>query len=150
MPLIYSLVARGSVILAEYSSYHGNFNTLAEDCLQKMKAADSRFSLVCDRHTFNFMKVEDFVFLVVADEAFGRQIPYAFLDRISEEFMANHAKQGKTAAAHSMDRAFGPKLKQHMVGCQSNHNRPNLWAPRAALESSCRIHQQTLWCRSTA
>jgi hypothetical protein len=49
------------------------------------------------------------------DEAFGRQIPFAFLERVSDEFIAGFASKGKTAAPHSMDRSFGAKLKQHMV-----------------------------------
>lgn len=54
---------------------------------------------------------------MVADEAFGRQVPFAYLERVSEDFLNSHAAQLKTAAAapHSLDRAFGPKLKQHMV-----------------------------------
>lgn len=49
------------------------------------------------------------------DEAFGRQIPFAFLDRVSEDFMTGFANKGKSAAPHSLDRSFGAKLKQHMV-----------------------------------
>jgi hypothetical protein len=152
MPLIYSLVARGVAILAEYTSYHGNFNALAEDCLQKMKATE-RFSLVCDKHTFNFLRVEDFIFLVVADEAFGRQIPYAFLDRVSEEFMAKHAKQGKTAGAHSLDRVFGPKLKQHMVclaGQQACRNLRTSSELANCSEYGVNSLSAINWCRNTA
>ena len=53
--------------------------------------------------------------MVVADEAFGRQIPFAFLERVSEDFLNSHATKAKAAAPHSLDRSFGPKLKQHMV-----------------------------------
>jgi hypothetical protein len=58
------------------------------------------------------------------DEAFGRQIPFAFLERVSDEFMASFASKGKTAAPHSMDRLVGAKLKQHMVGGQVMYRRP--------------------------
>lgn len=74
-------------------------------------------TITCDKHTFNFLRKEGFTFLVVADEAYGRQIPFAFLERVSEDFLNTHATKAKAAApaAHSMDRTFGPKLKQHMV-----------------------------------
>jgi hypothetical protein len=131
-------------------------------------AEQSKLTIACDKHTFNFTRREQYVFLVVAvskainaiqlfnatacitslsgasrrsttvcdssrgsscatdhnmlhyhkclqDEAFGRQIPFAFLERMSDEFIAGFASKGKTAAPHSMDRSFGAKLKQHMV-----------------------------------
>lgn len=78
-------------------------------------AGQDRLTITCDKHTFNFLRKEGFTFLVVADEAFGRQIPFAFLERVSEDFLNQHATKGRTAAPHSLDRAFGPKLKQHMV-----------------------------------
>jgi hypothetical protein len=74
-------------------------------------------TITCDKHTFNFLRKEGFTFLVVADEAYGRQIPFALLERVSEDFLNTRATKAKAAAPapHSMDRTFGPKLKQHMV-----------------------------------
>lgn len=75
-------------------------------------------TITCDKHTFNFMRKEGFTFLVAADDAYGRQIPFAFLERVSEDFLNTQAAKAKATAAaapHSLDRVFGPKLKQHMV-----------------------------------
>lgn len=79
-------------------------------------ADQQKLTITCDKHTFNFLRRDEFVFLVVADEAFGRQIPFAFLDRISEDFASKYTSKGKTAGAHGLDRTVGPMLKQHMVG----------------------------------
>jgi hypothetical protein len=46
-------------------------------------------------------------YLVVADEAYGRQIPFAFLERVRDEFEEKFSEKGQTAAAHSLDRSFG-------------------------------------------
>lgn len=46
-------------------------------------------------------------YLVVADEAYGRQVPFAFLDRVKEEFEEKYAEKGRLAPAHSLDRTFG-------------------------------------------
>ena len=43
----------------------------------------------CDRHTFNYLAHAGFVFLAVADQEFGRQVPFAFLERVRDDFMAN-------------------------------------------------------------
>lgn len=80
-------------------------------------------TITCDKHTFNFLQKEGFTFLVVADEAYGRQIPFAFLERVSEDFLASHATRAKAAAPHSLDRTFGPRIKQHMVRVGKNSKR---------------------------
>ncbi|KAL5997029.1 hypothetical protein ACLOJK_007955 [Asimina triloba] len=56
--LIYSFVARGTVILAEYTEFTGNFTSIAAQCLQKLPASNNKFTYNCDSHTFNYL-VED-------------------------------------------------------------------------------------------
>lgn len=152
MPLIYSFVARDTTVLAEYTPYSGNFNTVAIECLQRLNNPESKFTIACDRHTFNFLVHNGFsespnarvlevplpwawlsrggachvglpavatwerlpaparppaAYLVVADEEYGRQVPFAFLERVRDEFEEKFAEKGRTAAAHSMDRTFG-------------------------------------------
>ncbi|KAK1413682.1 hypothetical protein QVD17_35458 [Tagetes erecta] len=53
--LIYSFVARGTVIIAEYTEFKGNFTTVASQCLQKLPANNNRFTYNCDGHTFNYL-----------------------------------------------------------------------------------------------
>lgn len=120
MPLIYSFVARDTVILAEYTSYSGNFNTVAIECLQNIKNMDQKFTIVADKHTFNFLVSDGYTFLVVADEAYGRQIPFAYLERVRDEFKAQFGEKGRTANAHTLDRSFGPKLKAAMEYCMEH------------------------------
>lgn len=162
MPIIYSFVARDTTILAEYTTYTGNFTTVAIECLQNVTNPENgKFTITCDRHTFNFLVANGFgtprvcsampvaplparapaaprpgnkplprqpstqlpaspspqimtrclsplaAFLAVADEAYGRQIPFAFLERVKEEFEGKWAASAATAAARSLDRQFG-------------------------------------------
>uniref|UniRef100_A0A7R9TUL6 Uncharacterized protein n=1 Tax=Micromonas pusilla TaxID=38833 RepID=A0A7R9TUL6_MICPS len=123
MPLIYSFVARGATVLAEYTAHTGNFATVAAETLPKILdklSAQSKFTLVADHHTFNYLADDGYVFLVVADEEFGRQVPFACLERVKEEFKGTFADRAKDAIAHSLDRSFGPKLKEHMDYCTAN------------------------------
>lgn len=53
--LIYSFVSKGTVVLAEHTSYSGNFSTIAIQCLQKLPASSSKYTYSCDGHTFNFL-----------------------------------------------------------------------------------------------
>jgi vesicle-associated membrane protein 72 len=117
--LIYSFVARGTVVLADYTPFSGNFSTIAVQCLQKLPANNNnKFTYTCDRHTFNYLVEDEFTYLIVADEEVGRQIPFAFLDRVKDDFKRRY--QGGKAVltvAHSLDSEFGPRLKEHMDYC---------------------------------
>lgn len=55
---IYSFVARGTMILAEYTEFTGNFPAIAAQCLQRLPSSNDKFTYNCDHHTFNFL-VED-------------------------------------------------------------------------------------------
>ncbi|KAG4924873.1 hypothetical protein AAZX31_18G156500 [Glycine max] len=116
--LIYSFVARGTVILAEYTEFTGNFTSVAAQCLQKLPSSNNKFTYNCDGHTFNYLVDNGFTYCVVAVESAGRQIPIAFLERIKEDFTKKYAGgKAATAAAHSLNREFGPKLKEEMQYC---------------------------------
>ncbi|OAY77255.1 putative vesicle-associated membrane protein 726 [Ananas comosus] len=116
--LIYSFVARGTVILAEYTEFKGNFTAIASQCLQKLPASNNRFTYNCDGHTFNYLVENGFTYCVVAVESAGRQIPIAFLDRVKEEFTKKYGGgKAATATEKSLNREYGSKLKEHMQYC---------------------------------
>ncbi|RZB89468.1 Vesicle-associated membrane protein 727 isoform E [Glycine soja] len=138
--LIYSFVAKGTVVLAEHTQYTGNFSTIAVQCLQKLPSNSSKYTYSCDGHTFNFLLDNGFVFLVVADESIGRSVPFVFLERVKDDFMKRYGASIKNDGAHpladdeddddlfedrfsiayNLDREFGPALKEHMQYCM-NH-----------------------------
>ncbi|KAK4725902.1 hypothetical protein R3W88_030819 [Solanum pinnatisectum] len=116
--LIYSFVARGTIILVEYSEFTGNFSSIATHCLQKLPPSSNKFSYNCDDHTFNFLSDNGFTYCVVATESAGREIPLAFLDRVKNDFSKKYAGgKAATASAKSLNREFGSKLKEHMKYC---------------------------------
>lgn len=122
MPLIYSFVARGTTVLADYTSYTGNFSVVAIQALEKGgQGANTKFTYSCDGHTFNYLTSNGYTFLAVADEAFGRQIPFAFLEKVRQEWFDKWAaEKGPGAVAHSLDRTFGPRLKHWMDYCEAH------------------------------
>ncbi|KAJ8490676.1 hypothetical protein OPV22_012397 [Ensete ventricosum] len=136
-PLIYSFVAKGTVVLAEHTTFSGNFSTIAVQCLQNLPRNSNKFTYSCDGHTFNFLLDKEFVFLVVADEAVGRSVPFVFLERVKEDFMQRYGAsidgggphpladededddlfEDRFSIAYNLDREFGPSLKEHMQYC---------------------------------
>ncbi|CAN1242659.1 Putative vesicle-associated membrane protein 726 [Linum perenne] len=117
--LIYSFVARGTIILADYTQFNGNFTTIAAQCLQKLPSTSNKFTYNCDGHTFNYLVDNGFTFCLVAVESAGRQVPLACLERIKDEFNKKYKGGGKaqTAKPNGLKREFGSKLKEQMQYC---------------------------------
>ncbi|KAL4642916.1 hypothetical protein ACB092_02G054100 [Castanea dentata] len=112
---IYSFVSRGTVILAEYTEFTGNFPAIAAQCLQKVLASNSKFIYNCDGHTFNFLVEDGYAYCVVAKESVGKQIPIAFLERVKVDFKKRYGGgKADTAMAKSLNKEFGPIMKEHM------------------------------------
>ncbi|KAI8473373.1 MAG: R-SNARE protein, VAMP72-family [Monoraphidium minutum] len=115
--LIFALVARrDGTVLAEHQASKGNVSEVASRCLQHaISSPDARLTITVDRHTFNFYKPsDDWIYLSVADEAFGRQIPFHYNERIAEAWQRDFAARAARAAPRSFSRSFGPRLKEQM------------------------------------
>ncbi|KAL7184912.1 hypothetical protein ACSBR2_026958 [Camellia fascicularis] len=141
--LIYSFVAKGNVVLAEHTSFSGNFSTIAVQCLQKLPSNSSKYTYSCDGYTFNFLIDNGFVFLLVVDESVGRGVPFVFLERVKDDFKQRYAGiigndvphpladdedddddlfEDRFSIAYYLDREFGPRLKDHMQYCMNHPN----------------------------
>lgn len=116
--MIYAFVARGSDILADYTNFNGNFDSIAFQCLQKLPASNSKFTYNCDGHTFNYLVDKGFTYCVVAEESAGRQVPIACLERIKDDFVLKYGGEKASAApSNSLKKEFGPRLRDHMQYC---------------------------------
>ena len=56
--IIYSLVARGTCVLAEFTTTSGNFTTVTRRILEKLPTEDSKMSYVYDSHVRCHVAVE--------------------------------------------------------------------------------------------
>ncbi|KAH9603636.1 hypothetical protein KSS87_012451 [Heliosperma pusillum] len=65
-------------------------------------------------------------YCVVAVESVGRQIPMAFLERVKDDFNKRYGGgKAATAVAKSLNKEFGPKLKEHMQYCVDHPDEMN-------------------------
>jgi len=122
MPLIYTLVAKGTTVLAEYSlpSVSGNFTMVTRRILEKIPPQNAKMSYMYDRHIFHYIVDDGLVFLTMADEAFGRRLPFTFLEDIRTRFRATYGDRGRTAMAGAMNEDFGRVLQVQMEYYSNN------------------------------
>jgi len=123
MPIIYGVVSRGTTVLAEYSTARGNFDQVARRILEKIPTqANSKMSYVYERHIFHYLVDDTIIFLCMADEEFGRRVPFAFLEDLKDRFKSTYAERGKTALAYAMNEDFSRVMKSVMEYYSFNPN----------------------------
>ncbi|KAF9541980.1 hypothetical protein EC957_002540 [Mortierella hygrophila] len=98
MSIIYALVARGTIILAEYTNSSGNFTTVTEAILEKIPPNNSKLTYVYDRYLFHYICHDGLTYMCMADDTFGRRIPFAFLQDIKTRFLTQYARERAMSA----------------------------------------------------
>lgn len=89
MPIIYSLVAQGTAVICEHThpNHQGNFSQITRKILEKIhNQGDSKVTYLMEGHTFNFRICGNYIFMCMADEDFGRNMPFVYLKELSDEF----------------------------------------------------------------
>ncbi|KAE8720808.1 VAMP714 protein [Hibiscus syriacus] len=115
MAILYALVARGTVVLAEFSAVTGNTGAVARRILDKLpEEADSRLCLSQDRYIFHILRSDGLTFLCMANDTFGRRVPFSYLEDIHMRFMKNYGKVAHYAPAYAMNDEFSRVLHQQM------------------------------------
>ncbi|KAJ2078541.1 hypothetical protein H4R24_004400 [Coemansia sp. RSA 988] len=112
--IIYALVARGPVALAEHSSTTGSFQQVTQAILEKIPPNDSKLTYVYDRYLFHYISEKGIVYLCIADDKFGRRIPFAFLQDMTERFAAAFSSSEIEAAPEYGLNSFARTIARQM------------------------------------
>lgn len=74
MAILYAVVARGTVVLAEFAAVTGNTGAVSRRILEKLpNDAKSRMCFSQDRYIFHVLKADGFTFLCMANDTFGSE-----------------------------------------------------------------------------
>jgi vesicle-associated membrane protein 7 len=114
MPVLYALVSRGSVVLAEHAATSGNFVMVSRRILEKIPGQNGKMSYEYDKHVFHYIVEDEITYLCMTDAEFARRLAFAFLDDIKGRFKKTYADRAKSALAFAMNDDFGRVLKKQM------------------------------------
>ncbi|KAJ7965334.1 phytolongin Phyl2.1-like [Quillaja saponaria] len=95
--IFYACIAKGTTILAEYTSREPNIEGLAQQCLEKTPKNHSVFSHTVKQRTYLFLMGDPFVYFLIFDEKMEKLDGLWFLDRIKyaiEEMMESRSMKG--------------------------------------------------------
>ncbi|CAH9072664.1 unnamed protein product [Cuscuta europaea] len=127
MAILYGLVARGTTVLAEFSAVTGNTGAVARRIMEKLSGtAESRLCFSQDRYIFHILRSDGLTFLCMANDTFGRRIPFSYLEDIHMRFMKNYGRIASLAPAYAMNDEFSRVLHQQMEFFSRNHSADTL------------------------
>lgn len=115
MAILYAVVGRGTVVLAEFSAVTGNTGAVARRIMEKVGAeGETRLCFSQDRFIFHILRADGLTFMCMASDTFGRRIPFSYLEDIHMRFMKNYGRVASEAPAYAMNDEFSRVLHHQM------------------------------------
>ena len=121
--ILYALVSRGNVILAEETlgkkskrGISGNFATVASKLLSKFPQSDGKNSYKYDEeHEFHLYSSDGLFYLCLAEQGVQLRIAYSLLASLQEKFLSHYGERWQRANAYAMSdfsRVINGELKR--------------------------------------
>jgi len=138
--VIYALVARGDVVLAEYTDRTGNFEQVTRQLLNRIPKENKIMSYVYpkEKYVFHYIVEDGITYLCMADEGFGRSVPFKFLEDMKNRFRSSFGDRARTAHAYAFNADFQGIIRKLM----EQANDPRNTAYRSADRKMNEIHEE--------
>jgi vesicle-associated membrane protein 7 len=116
MSLIHALVAQGRTILAEHQGDARDFSQATQTILSKIPPNDSKLTYVWEQYLFHYVSEGGYTYLVMADDAAGRRMPFAFLADLQRKFLSHGSSSSGSSStpAYGLQGTFGPEIGKLM------------------------------------
>jgi len=115
MAIVYALVSRQKTVLAEYTATSGNFPTVTRMLLAKIPTSDGKMTYVYDDYVFHYVVESGICYLCMSDEKNKHRGPYAFLQDVRENFLAQYGIEAALKAiAFSFNEEFSKTIRERM------------------------------------
>lgn len=138
MGVLYALVARGTVVLAEFTGTTTNASTIAKQILEKIPGNnDTHVSYSQDRYIFHVKRTDGLTVLCMADDTAGRRIPFAFLEEIHQRFVRTYGRAVLSAQAYGMNDEFSRVLSQQMEYYSNDPNADRINRLKGEMSQVC-------------
>ncbi|GBO07806.1 Vesicle-associated membrane protein 7, partial [Araneus ventricosus] len=82
MPILYSVVAHGSTVLAKYARCAGNFSEVTEQILSKISPEQPKLTYSHGSYLFHYILEDEIIYLCITDDDFDRSHAFSFLNEI--------------------------------------------------------------------
>ncbi|XP_049959318.1 vesicle-associated membrane protein 7 [Schistocerca serialis cubense] len=114
MSILYSVVARGTTVLAKYAACAGNFAEVTEKILAKISPENHKLTYSHDAYLFHYICEDRIIYMCITDDEFERIRAFQFLAEIKQRFQLTYGARASTALAYGMNNEFAPVLANEM------------------------------------
>ena len=74
MPLLYSVVSRGTTVLARFANFAGNFSEVTEQVLAQIGHDDSKMTYSHGSYLFHYISEDRIIYLCISDDVYKTAI----------------------------------------------------------------------------
>lgn len=83
MPILYSVVARGTTILAKYASCTGNFDEVTENILTKIPPQNDKLTYSQGQYLFHYICENNIIYMCTTDAVSNQRYIYTLKKYLS-------------------------------------------------------------------
>jgi len=112
--LLYSLVSRGTTILARQALCAGNFSEVTEQVLSKIPLEDNKKTYSHRDCYFHYICENRIIYMLITLGDFERSKAFAFLAEIKKRFLIQYGDRVYTALPYAMNSDFSSTLLAQM------------------------------------
>ncbi|XP_034475887.1 vesicle-associated membrane protein 7 [Drosophila innubila] len=115
MPILYSVIARGTTVLAKFADCVGNFAEVTEQIVGKIGVHNHKMTYTHGDYLIHYTCENKLIYMCITDNEFERSRAFLFLADIKKKFIQTFGLQVATAIAYAMNTEFSKVLGQQMV-----------------------------------
>jgi len=115
MPILASLISRGTTVLVEHYPPGNSFPTIARRLIEQIPSTpDSKKSYSYESYNFHYLVEGGVTYICMSDQDMGYRVPYAFLFDLNNRFKATFSAKIQSAGPLAMNDTFGRVLQERM------------------------------------
>ncbi|CAG9765474.1 unnamed protein product [Ceutorhynchus assimilis] len=122
MPILYSVVSRGTTVLAKYASCAGNFAEVTEQIISKIPDYNDKLTYSHGTYLFHYICENRIIYMCITDNEFERSRAFLFLNEIKRRFQSHYGPSADTAIAYSLNAEFARVLANEMKHYSESHD----------------------------
>ncbi|PIO39605.1 hypothetical protein AB205_0083060, partial [Aquarana catesbeiana] len=110
MAILFSVVARGTTILAKHAWCGGNFLEVTEQVLAKIPSENNKLTYSHGSYLFHYICQDRIIYLCITDDDFERSKAFSFLNEVKKRFQTTYGSRAQTALPYAMNSEFSSVL----------------------------------------
>lgn len=132
MPILYSVICRGTTVLVKYATCAGNFEEVTQQILSKIPPHNDKLTYSHGNYLFHYVLENNILFMCITDDDFERSRAFLFLNTIKRRFQTTYGSSANTALAYAMNSEFSTVLSTEMKYYSESHD----------LDTISRVHSE--------